>query len=496
MDFGPDGALYVLEYGSAWFRGNPNSRLVKIEYNAGNRKPTVNAQADKVSGAVPFTANFSSEGTFDYDTYDQGKLRYEWKFSNEKGFSQVINETNPAFTFSEPGTYQVMLTVTDTKGEQNSISFDVYAGNEPPKVSIDFAGNRSFYFGQEQLDYQVNVSDKEDGSTLNGKILPEEVAITFDYVPRGFDPIEIASKQSGAEAMAVLNIGKNLIESSDCRSCHQIDKTSIGPSYEAIAERYPKNEANIQLLMDKVINGGSGVWGDHGMSAHPQLSAADARRMVEYILSIKEVKPTVVPLPLAGTVYPKIPEGEDGQGGFLLRASYTDKGAQNISSLTAMDYVALRNPYLDPQKSEDRKGVQLMTTPRVNFFMTGNESHIALKSIDLTDVAQINLFVDISPRNSAMGGYVEVRVGSPTGELLGQTQLMEPKNLGFMRPPAGVNPVEWRRQNTPKAEAKIKEVTGFHDVYFLFKNPDAKETDILMSISEIQFSDQTSSAND
>jgi cytochrome c len=390
----------------------------------------------------------------------------------------------------------VTLTVTDTKGEQNSISFDVYAGNEPPKVSIDFAGNKTFYFGQTELDYHVSVSDIEDGSTADGKIRAEEVAITFDYVPTGFDPIEIASKQSGAEAMAVLNIGKNLIESSDCRSCHQIDKTSIGPSYEAIAERYPKNDANTQLLMDKVINGGSGVWGDHGMSAHPELSVSDAKRMVEYILSINEVKPTVAPLPLAGKVYPKTPEGEDGQGGYLLRASYTDKGAGNISSLTTVDYIALRNPYLDPQKSVIRKGVQLMTTPRVNFFMTGDQSHIGFNSIDLTGVEQINLFVDISPRADAIGGYVEVRLGSPTGELIGQTQKMEPKNLGFMRPPAGVNPLEWRRQNTPQAEAKIKGITGFHDVYFVFKNPNAKETDILMSISEIQFSNQASSKND
>jgi cytochrome c len=195
-------------------------------------------------------------------------------------------------------------------------------------------------------------------------------------------------------------------------------------------------------------------------------------------------------------VYPKIPEGEDGQGGYLLRASYTDKGTQDISSLTDMDYIALRNPYLDPQKSEVRKGVQLMTTPRVNFFMTGDQSHIGFNSIDLTGVEQINLFVDISPRADAIGGYVEVRLGSPTGELIGQTQKMEPKNLGFMRPPAGVNPLEWRRQNTPQAEAKIREVTGFHDVYFVFKNPDAKETDILMSISEIQFSNQASSEND
>ena len=83
MDFGPDGALYVLEYGSAWFRGNANSRLIKIEYNAGNRKPNVTASADRLAGAVPLTVNFSSEGTNDYDDYDLNQLAYQWTISSE-----------------------------------------------------------------------------------------------------------------------------------------------------------------------------------------------------------------------------------------------------------------------------------------------------------------------------------------------------------------------------------------------------------------------------
>ena len=41
MEFGPSGDMYLLEYGTAWFQGNPDARLVRIEYNAGNRKPIV-----------------------------------------------------------------------------------------------------------------------------------------------------------------------------------------------------------------------------------------------------------------------------------------------------------------------------------------------------------------------------------------------------------------------------------------------------------------------
>lgn len=492
MDFGPDGALYILEYGSAWFRGNPNSRIVKIEYNGGNRKPMVQATSDKKAGAVPFKANLSSEGTLDYDTYDQGKLKYEWKIVSDKGVQKLLKEKNPSFDFQEAGTYQVTLTVTDTKGEQNSAGFQIFAGNEPPQVKIEFSGNRTFYFGQPEIQYSVSVSDKEDGSTQEGKIKAEEVAITFDYVPSGFDPIEIASKQSGAETMAILNIGKNLIEGSDCKSCHQYDKSSIGPSYIAVAEKYSKTASNIDYLVDKILNGGSGVWGDHGMSAHPELSESDAKRMVDFILSMNEVKPTVMPLPLSGSIKPDIPDGEDGQGGFLLRASYMDKGASQIASLSGVDYVALKNPFVDPQSAAIRKGVNLLTTPSINFFMVGDQSHVGFKSIDLSGVEAINLFVNVSPRNGAVGGYIEARLGSPDGQIIGQSQKMEPLNQGFRRPPAGVNIIQWRRENTPKAEIKINNTSGLQDVFFIFRNPDAGKEDILMSISEIQFSNKIS----
>ncbi len=488
MDFGPDGALYVLEYGSAWFRGNPNSKLVKIEYNAGNRKPNVSVAADKLAGSVPFTANFTSAGTGDFDNYDQGKLSYNWAITSDNGTTIDLQGENASYTFETPGSYKATLTVTDTKGETNSASLDLVAGNEKPEVSIDFNGkNRTFYFGDKSLDYQVLVSDKEDGSTADGSIKNEEVAVTFDYVPAGFDPIEMASKQSGAESMAVLNIGRNLIESSDCKSCHQFDSTSIGPSYADVAKKYPNNPANVSMLVGKVINGGSGVWGDHAMSAHPQLSEADAKRMIDYIFSMNEVQPTVTSLPLEGKINPEVPEGEDGQGGYLLRAYYSDKGAGNITSLSGEDFVALRNPFITPQLSEIRKGVQLLTTPSINFFMVGDQSYVGFKNIDMTGIKEIMLYLGISARNNAKGASVEIRIDSPTGQIIGQTEMVSQAPAGGFRPPAGVSRTEWMRQNAAKPFAKLAEVSGRHDIYFIFKNADAKAEDILASINEIQF---------
>lgn len=488
MDFGPDGSLYILEYGSAWFRGNANSRLIKIQFNRGNRKPNVAASVDKTAGATPLAVNFSSEGTNDFDDYDQGNLKFEWKITNTSGFNQILTEANPSFTFAEAGTYQVVLTVTDTKGETNSASLEVTAGNEPPAVSIDFGGmNRSFWFGDKDLNYSISVSDKEDGSSSDGTIKPEEVAVTFDYVPAGFDPIEVASKQSGVESAAILNLGKNLIEQSDCKSCHQYTEKSIGPSYQAVAEKYPNSAENTAYLVNKIINGGAGVWGDHAMSAHPSLSEADAKRMVDYILAMDDVQANIASLPLSGKVEAVIPEGENGQGSFLLRASYSDKGSGAIGSLNGVDFVALKAPFVDPQTSVDRKGVQLLTTPRVSFMMAGDNSQFALKGIDLTGIQEIDVLASITSRNGAIGGSVEIRLGSPTGEVLGTSDKIGIKEGGGFRPPQGVSMQEWIRMNANRAKVQIKSTSGIQDLYFIFKNPDAKGEQVLMSINEIEF---------
>lgn len=488
MDFGPDGALYILEYGSAWFRGNANSKIVKIEFNKGNRKPNVAAQADKIAGAAPLTVNFDSEGTNDFDDYDQGKLTYSWSITSDSGFNQTMQGANPTFNFQESGHYVATLTVTDTKGESNSTEIRITAGNEPPKVSIDFGDqNRSFWFGDKQMSYDIQVVDAEDGGTADGGIKPEEVAVTFDYVPAGFDPIEIASKQSGAETVAILNLGRNLIESSDCKSCHQYDTTSIGPSYTAVANKYPNSEQNTNYLIDKIINGGSGVWGDHGMSAHPSLSKADAKRMVDYILSMDETQATVNSLPLKGQIMPVVPAGENAGGSFLLRASYSDKGSGSIEPLSGVDYVALKEPFVDPQTSVDRNGVQLLTTPSINFMVQGDGSYFALEGIDLTGISAIDVLASITSRNGALGGAVEVRLDSPTGQVLGTSESIGRKEGGGFRPPEGMTFVEWRRQQANRAKVVIEATSGLHDLYFIFKNPNAKSGETIMTVTEIEF---------
>jgi cytochrome c len=81
--------------------------------------------------------------------------------------------------------------------------------------------------------------------------------------------------------------GMNLVAKSDCLTCHQIEQASTGPAYMAVAGKYPDNDAVIDSLSKKVINGGSGNWGTVPMTPHPSISPEDAKAMVKYVLSLK-----------------------------------------------------------------------------------------------------------------------------------------------------------------------------------------------------------------
>jgi len=82
--------------------------------------------------------------------------------------------------------------------------------------------------------------------------------------------------------------GAKLMAAADCYTCHKADVKIIGPAFKDVAEKYPATPANIDTLANKVIKGGKGHWGDVPMAAHPNLSLADAKTIVTYVLSLKK----------------------------------------------------------------------------------------------------------------------------------------------------------------------------------------------------------------
>ena len=234
MEFAQNGDLYMLEYGSGWFTANDDARLIRIEYNGGNRKPAIQMAANQMGGALPFKLRLDSKGTKDADG---DTLTYSWKISSKNGFNKVITTASADVTLTKAGIYNVTLTVPDGKGGISTQAMEVSAGNEPPVLSFDLPkSNKTFFFPNKSFDYEVKVKDKEDGSLENGKIKPEQVAVNIDYLAEGFDKIAIAQGHRSADASTGLVKGKKLIDASDCQACHSMDKKSVGPTYREVAK--------------------------------------------------------------------------------------------------------------------------------------------------------------------------------------------------------------------------------------------------------------------
>ncbi|MEO8278801.1 MAG: c-type cytochrome [Ideonella sp.] len=91
----------------------------------------------------------------------------------------------------------------------------------------------------------------------------------------------LAATAFGASASQDLATKKN------CMACHALDKKLVGPSYKDVAAKYAAQKDAVDVLSQKVMKGGSGNWGPVPMPANPQVSDAEAKELVRWILTIK-----------------------------------------------------------------------------------------------------------------------------------------------------------------------------------------------------------------
>lgn len=464
----PAGDFYALEYGTNWFTQNMDARLIHITYSSGNRVPQAIATADKTIGKTPLSVQFKGDDSKDFDG---DELTYSWTFG-ELGKS---SDANPAFTFDQPGEYKVALTVTDPSGEQATQELLVAAGNDLPQLDIMFKGNRSFYWDNSRFEYEVAVSDSEDGK-LNQGIDPSSVTFSADYLARGKDVTEIIQgHQANAEASAYL-VGKALMEQSDCRSCHNLTEKSVGPSLMNIADKYAQDASAVKHLAGKVIKGGSGVWGDLVMAPHPQLTTDDTEKMIQYILSLSG-KSKAAGLSYKG-VYPlnKHKSG-DKEGTYIFTASYQDRGAKGSKPLTVTRVVALSYPLIPASRlTESKKATTFLVTPElwqglkedITMVLPSHEGMIKYGGIDLTDIGAINFSVAVAPTYFT-GGTLEIYLDRDNGQPIG-TADFDPglTDLGFKDLLVKITPVNGVHDLIIKVKCKdpSKMFAGFASLEF------------------------------
>jgi len=460
MEFADNGDLYMLEYGSGWFTANDDARLIRIEYNGSNRNPQLQMATNKMGGSVPLTLKLTSKGTVDPDG---DALTYTWKISSKNGFSKHLSTPDANLTLAKAGVYKAVLTVNDGKGGTTAQSIDITAGNEAPVLVVDMSGgNRSFFSPNKPFNYAVKVSDKEDG-TLGRGIDPERVAVNIDYLAEGFDKVAIAQGHRSADATALYASGKKLIEASDCKGCHSIAKKSIGPAYVDVAKKYTGDQSAVERLTKKVIAGGSGVWGETAMAAHPQLSTADAADMVKYILNIASTNAGSGSLPVTGTYTAKTKADDKGKGVYIVRALYEDRGAKGLPSLRSEQTYVLRNTIIDAHAFDTYDNVNKMSFGGNNLAIPSSSgAYMVMKQVDLNGIKAINVMASApKPQLNAKGGKVELRLGSPTGKLIGESRFLEATDKMDFNPAQLTIPVK-----TPAPADGI-----LHDIYLVFVNP-------------------------
>lgn len=469
MNFSPDGDLYILEYGTKWYSANSNARLIKIEYQSGNRKPKVMIAADKLRDAVPMKVQFSSAGTTDFD---EDSLKYEWIVTGNP-MKKIFRTPDPTITLTKPGKYQVSLTVTDSKGARSSASLTLEAGNALPEISFNCTNsNQTFFFEGDTLQYAVQVMDKEDGSLAKGSIKAAQVYASIDYTSLPYNEINASLLNSKIDLYTGISTGKILIQQLDCKSCHMIDKKSAGPSYLRIAGRYRNTPKADSLLADKIIKGGSGSWGADAMSAHPNISKNDAKAMADYILSLGQPQ-KIKKIPLNGSYILKPSPGQSPYGSFVLTAAYRDKGSLSMPSQTGHYLQILRYPVLNPANAEFQKGARIVTTPSKEFLVDGEGSYFGFKAIDLTGINMMKLVVYAEKWKGVAGGYVECHLDSLQGLLIGKSKWIEV--------------VEDRTRVKEGFSLAEKRIKGLHDIYFVFKNPNAAAHQLLMEVYAVEF---------
>jgi len=95
-----------------------------------------------------------------------------------------------------------------------------------------------------------------------------------------------------AAMMAALASGSafanaDLAKAKNCMTCHSVDAKVVGPAYKEVAKKYAADKKAEAMLVQKVMKGGSGTWGPVPMPANPQVSEAEAKTLVKWVLSLK-----------------------------------------------------------------------------------------------------------------------------------------------------------------------------------------------------------------
>ncbi|HEX5542899.1 MAG TPA: ThuA domain-containing protein [Micromonospora sp.] len=181
--FGPDGSLYVLDWGGGFGRHNPASGLYRVDYISGSRSPVAAVTATPDSGQAPLEVRFSGEQSID----PEGEaLTYAWDFDGDGTVDST--DPKPTHTYTKNGVYDARLTVTDPHGKTGTTTVPITVGNTRPEVKFNHPPNGGFFDFGDVVSWDLTVTDAEE-SVIDDEEIIIQPALGHDEHAHPAEPL-------------------------------------------------------------------------------------------------------------------------------------------------------------------------------------------------------------------------------------------------------------------------------------------------------------------
>jgi PKD repeat protein/glucose/arabinose dehydrogenase len=192
IEIGPDGHLYVIEWGSGFGGNNTDSGVYRFDFIRSGRRPRASATATPDNGPAPLTVQFSSAGSVDPDGT---AITYAWDFDGNGTTDST--DANATHVYTTPGNYTATLRVTDAAGQVGVDNVPITVGNTKPVVTIQIPENGQFASFGEEVPYRITVTDAEDGTIGPGS--PDCSRITLNIKLGHDDHAHTLGNETGCE---------------------------------------------------------------------------------------------------------------------------------------------------------------------------------------------------------------------------------------------------------------------------------------------------------
>ncbi|MFN7795171.1 MAG: PQQ-dependent sugar dehydrogenase [Planctomycetota bacterium] len=422
LQFDKNGSLLVIEYGETW-GVNPDAKLVRVDYQAGNRTPQARIAEGQFAGKEPLKLAFSAEASSDKD---KDPLSFTWtKVNSADSADRVVIGTGVQIehTFEKPGVYNVEVKVLDPQGASTTAVVPVIVGNSVPTIEFVSPKDGDFFDAGQKVNYQVTVTDQEDGSS------DEKVTSTTDLDNLDAAAPDRVSIQANllAGGSSVVNeeslpVGLKLMRSSDCFNCHALDRAIVGPSFLDIANKYRGQDAAMEASIDRVLKGSTGVWGKVAMLPHGQHTREQVTQMVAWVYDAKPDPTSQTVRGMSGTIE-LTGKPENAGAAVRLTARYQDLGGPSLPSLTGYKTIELK-----PRLREAERADQIVRMSELAGGKAGHGkflgaidhgSYFVIKNVRLDQVGSLNFRVC----SAGAGGEIVVHQGALDGPVIGKIRV-------------------------------------------------------------------------